>query len=73
MTKTVEISLNGHCHKMPYKMPLDEALVLWQEQQQVGKKFAVAINGEFIARARYAEIFINENDKIDIVQAVGGG
>ncbi len=38
-----------------------------------GKRIAVEKNGEIVPRSRYAEIPLEEGDRIEIVGAVGGG
>ncbi len=35
--------------------------------------YAVALNSEFVAQADYANIGLNEGDKIDIVSPIHGG
>ncbi|MBK5966584.1 thiamine biosynthesis protein ThiS [Thiocystis minor] len=38
-----------------------------------GQRFAVEINAELIPRSRFAEHRLNHDDKVEIIQAVGGG
>lgn len=35
--------------------------------------FAVALNGAFVHRHQYAEIFLKDHDVIEVVQPVAGG
>lgn len=35
--------------------------------------FAVALNGQFVARGRYASQALSPNDRLDVVQPVTGG
>ena len=35
--------------------------------------FAVALNGQFVARSRYALQALSPNDRLDVVQPVTGG
>ena len=37
------------------------------------KKVAVAINGDFVSRAKYESVEIFENDKVEVLSAVQGG
>ena len=37
------------------------------------KKIAIAVNGSIIPKKEYEKIILKEGDKIEIVQAVGGG
>ena len=36
-------------------------------------KFAIEINGEIVPRSCYMETILKENDRIEIVGAIGGG
>lgn len=35
--------------------------------------FAVALNGEFLPKSRYATVQLNNGDQLDVVSPVGGG
>ena len=37
------------------------------------RPFAVEINGEIVPSAKFSDYSIQENDKIEIISAVGGG
>lgn len=71
--QTIHISLNGKPNQVPTQVSLSHALTLWQASKLIGKKFAVAINGDFIPRAKYEATQLNSDDQVDVVQAVGGG
>lgn len=38
-----------------------------------GKRIAIERNGEIVPRSQFAEVSLNEGDKLEIVGAVGGG
>ncbi len=38
-----------------------------------GQRFAVEVNAELIPRSRFSEHHLKPGDKIEIIQAVGGG
>jgi len=38
-----------------------------------GKRIAIECNGEIVPRSKFAEVALNEGDKLEIVGAVGGG
>ncbi|MFD2112769.1 sulfur carrier protein ThiS [Thiorhodococcus fuscus] len=38
-----------------------------------GQRFAVEVNAELVPRSRFAEHRLNPEDKVEIIQAVGGG
>jgi sulfur carrier protein len=46
---------------------------LVEELALAGKRFAVEINAELIPRSRFAEQRLNPDDRVEIIQAVGGG
>ncbi len=41
--------------------------------QLEGKRFAIERNGEILPKGLFAELIINEGDRLEIVGAVGGG
>jgi thiamine biosynthesis protein ThiS len=38
-----------------------------------GQRVAVAVNRNVVVRTRYAEVLLAEGDRIEILEAVGGG
>lgn len=38
-----------------------------------GKRLAIERNGEIVPRSQFADILLQEGDKLEIVGAVGGG
>lgn len=38
-----------------------------------GKRLAIERNGEIVPRSQFADVFLHEGDKLEIVGAVGGG
>ncbi|TLM73923.1 sulfur carrier protein ThiS [Microbulbifer harenosus] len=46
---------------------------LLQQLGYQGETFAVALNGDFVARDTYGEVALNEGDSVDIVAPVVGG
>ena len=66
---TMEISVNGKQHKCEQDMSLMDllhALALTEG------RIAVEVNGEIVPRSQFAAQQINHQDKIEIVQAIGG-
>lgn len=63
------ISLNGNWQETNAAL-LSDALTLWDYGDG---KYAVAVNGEFVARNRYEEIQLQDGDTVDVVAPVGGG
>ncbi|MEE8166179.1 MAG: sulfur carrier protein ThiS [Myxococcota bacterium] len=46
---------------------------LLEALQLGGKRVAVAVNRSVVVRSRYAEVELAEGDRIEILEAVGGG
>ncbi len=46
---------------------------LLQQLGYSGETFAVALNGNFVARATYGETALNDGDSLDVVAPVVGG
>ncbi len=38
-----------------------------------GKRLAVELNGEIVPRSQHATTVLHEGDRVEIVQAIGGG
>ena len=51
----------------------DTLAALIAELQLGGKRVAVERNGEIVPRSRYADTMLMAGDRIEIVQAIGGG
>jgi sulfur carrier protein len=64
------ISLNGE--KVILLEPLT-IIDLLAEKEYQNEKVALAINGSFVPRSQYGETIVNDNDEVDVIQAVGGG
>ncbi len=43
------------------------------DQGMAGARVATAVNGEFVAATRRAEIRLSDGDRIEIVHFIGGG
>ena len=37
------------------------------------RRVAVAINAEVVPKSRFAEVFVRDGDKVEVIHAVGGG
>ncbi len=67
---TISIRINGEAHKLPRNCTLAD---LVNQGDFNGKKIAAAINGEFVPRSQYQQVYLCMHDNIDIVKPVGGG
>jgi sulfur carrier protein len=65
-----KLSLNGEQITLPDPKNLSGLL---DDQGYQSQKIAVAINGSFVPRSQYGETIINDDDEVDVIQAVGGG
>jgi sulfur carrier protein len=63
------IMLNGHPHQTDAQHLAD----LVKELNLTGKRIAIEMNGELVAKSRHALTPINPDARIEIVHAVGGG
>lgn len=65
----IDISLNGERRQVEPQM-LSAALETWGYQCE---RVAVALNGEFVARADYSRTPLRASDRVDVVGPVQGG
>ena len=65
----MQIYLNGELQNTT----CSNLLELIQELALEGKRFAVEHNEMIIAKSKLQQTMINENDRIEVIQAVGGG
>ncbi len=65
----MNIFLNGEAQNIEFSTLFE----LVQSLQLDGKRFAVEVNEQIVPKSRLMETMIQNNDKIEIIQAVGGG
>jgi sulfur carrier protein len=44
-----------------------------EQQQLLGKRIAVEVNEDLVSRSAYGDCRLQEGDRVEIVQAIGGG
>lgn len=66
----MHILLNGEAHELPENCLLSDLLATLDLQN---KRFAVEINEQLIPRSEHAGHRLQTNDRVEIVQAIGGG
>ena len=66
----ISVVLNGEKKSAPAESSLQTAIDQWQLGE---KKFAVAVNSQFIPRSQYAEILLKEGDDIELLVPMQGG
>ena len=66
----MQIQINGTAQAVPEQSTLS---ALIDQLRLTGKRLAVELNGEIVPRSTYAQRVLQENDMVEIVQAIGGG
>ena len=66
----MHILLNGETQEMQVGATL---AFLIARQELAGKRLAVEVNEEIVPRSEYAAHQLQEGDRVEIVQAIGGG
>ena len=68
--KKIKIQLNGKKYQIKVGCNLKDLLKVLKKNNN---KVAIELNGEKADKKKYNKIFIEKNDKIEIVQFIGGG
>ncbi len=66
----IHFQLNGETRAAPGPLPLPDLL---QDLGLTGKRVAVEVNGQIVPRSQHADCTVKAADRIEIVQAIGGG
>lgn len=66
----MKIFLNGESHECT---PGTSVASLLAGAGYAGKRVAVEINRDIVPRSRHAQHTLHEGDRVEIVQAIGGG
>lgn len=67
----MKISINGNIRQFDSENMTISALVV--TLNLTGKRLAIEKNGEIVPRSQFAEIKLQDGDRLEIVGAVGGG
>ena len=62
--------MNGKKHQIKMGCNIQNLLKILKKDNN---KVAVELNGEIADKNKYSKIYLNKNDKIEIVQFIGGG
>ena len=68
--KKIKIQLNGKKYQIKMGYNLKDLLKILKKDNN---KVAIELNGEIADKKKYNKIFLKKNDKIEIVQFIGGG
>lgn len=66
----MEIFVNGESCQVEESYSI---LQLLEEMDLVGKRLALEINEEIVPKSRHTEYLFSAGDKVEIVNAIGGG
>ena len=65
-----KIQLNGDLYEINDGTNLSELLNKLKIQKN---KVAIEVNGEIVEKNKYTNLILNKDDKVEIVQFIGGG
>jgi len=66
----MQITLNGQARHVDPGSTLEALLA---QAGHVGRKVAVEVNLDVVPRSRHASHMLAEGDRVEIIQAIGGG
>ena len=66
----MQIILNGQAIELADNSSLQQLI---EQQGLVGKRLAAEVNMEIIPRAQHPNHILKDQDRVEIVQAIGGG
>lgn len=66
----MNIQINGQAQAVREALPLSELL---QQLDLAGKRLAVEVNEELVPRSEHTGYILQPGDRVEIVQAIGGG
>jgi sulfur carrier protein len=67
----IQITINGNPRSFDVEALTVGALV--EKLGLTGKRLAIELNGEIVPKSTFAEVALQNGDKLEIVGAVGGG
>ena len=68
--KKMKIQLNGKVYQIQKGHNLKDLLKTLKKDN---RKVAIELNGEIADKKKYDKIYLKKNDKVEIVQFIGGG
>lgn len=66
----MQIQLNGSAFMLSDKTSVAELLAMLD---LLGKRVAVELNLDIVPRSQHANTVLKENDRVEVVHAIGGG
>ena len=68
--KKIKIQLNGKKHQIKMGYNLKDLLKILKKDNN---KVAIELNSEIVDKKKYSTIILKKNDRVEIVQFIGGG
>jgi len=66
----MNISINGEQRTLEEGLTLQQLIAMLELEN---KRLAIEVNQEIVPRSEHASYTLKQNDKVEIVQAIGGG
>ena len=66
----IKIQLNGRKHQIKLGYNLKDLLKILKKDNN---KVAIELNSEIVDKKKYSKIILKKNDRVEIVQFIGGG
>ncbi len=66
----MNISINGEQRTLEEGLTLQQLIAMLELEN---KRLAIEVNQEIVPRSGHASYTLKQNDKVEIVQAIGGG
>lgn len=66
----MNISINGEQRTLEEGLTLQQLIAMLELED---KRLAIEVNQEIVPRSEHASYTLKQNDKVEIVQAIGGG
>ncbi len=66
----MEITVNGELRQISGNSNIVQLL---REMNLLGKRLAVEVNLEIVPRSQHEQYLLKQNDRVEIVHAIGGG
>ncbi|VVO44020.1 sulfur carrier protein ThiS [Pseudomonas fluorescens] len=66
----IEVEINGVARLLPAGISLAQLLITLELQE---RRLAIEYNLDVVPRSEYAELRLQQGDRLEIVHAIGGG
>ena len=66
----MELEVNGDSMKLPDRAHVSDVLA---QMGLTGRRVAVELNGEIVSRTQFEQMLLSAGDRLEVVQAIGGG